>query len=237
MLASPPNAAPIFNEVLGQGLGDQMFYRQPNGWITSGPIGKANSRKHAYRDQGWEPLDAYGRFDLIDYYVDHPLEVLLIRGGAEELPIEQVVALGWHLRPPTLPRCGVQLGADHKNRVNRPKHYQLCWDGAQPAVFPQLEGQEFESPSPCEYCDRDDFATDKARSQHIRVLHRDEVKEIATAREMAKGMQEAVLLGLNGGAAASKVTPGLSKYACGICGEPADTVKALGEHVKLHDDD
>lgn len=234
-------AAPIFDVVLARGLGDQMFYRQPNGWITSGPIGKGHSRKFAYQRQGWTPLEEYGRFDLLDYYANQPLEVLFLRGGAKELPVEQVKALGFHLHPPLLPNCQLQLGAKHAARMEYPNHYNLCWQDAQPVTFPQLEGQTFQKVDQCEFCERDNFASDASRSQHMRVLHKDEMASIAAAREMAKGMQSAVAGLMVSSHPANyrphtELSPASLPFACGVagCGESFEKVSHLSAHVKLH---
>lgn len=228
-----PNA-PIMDEVAAPNGGDHLFYHQPNGWVTSGQMGKARARMHAYRDQGWTPmLDEYGLFDLgYDYYAGQPMEVLLVRGGARELPVEQVKALGWHLHPPLLPNCRAALGAEHKAKVGRDKHIDRCWKNARPVVFPQLAGQVFQKPEECEFCERDDFASDKVRTQHIRVAHRDEMKEIAAAREMAK--QVGAVMGAAAANGKGTSLPQRQAYACGLCDEDFARPKALNDHVKLH---
>jgi hypothetical protein len=227
-------SAPIMDEVAAPNGGDHLYYHQPNGWITSGQMGKARSRMHAYRDQGWTPLlDEYGLFDLgFDYYAQAPMEVLLCRGGAKELPVEQVLALGWHLHPPLLPNCRAALGAEHKARTGKAKHFDRCWKNARPAVFPQIEGMTFTKPEECEFCPRDDFADDKVRTQHIRVAHRDEMKEIAAAREMAK--QVGAVMGAAAAVGKGTSLPARLPFACGLCDEAFERPKALTDHVKLH---
>ena len=241
----------LFGQSTQQGKGDYVFYRQPNGWVEAAPAGKKNDRIHVYQDLGWTHLKAYGRFDAtIEYYTDHPHEVLLMRGGAAELPVEQVVALGYYRNPPLIPNCGAQLGAEHVKVAGTGKHIAACFEGARPAEFPQLAGVSIEVPPMCEFCDRDTFATAKARTQHIRVMHKDEMAAISTAREMAAGVRDAVIAGVSGIAAqagtapatttASAVVPGLAKYACGACGEPFDKLTgkdSLADHAKLHEAD
>lgn len=226
--------APIMDAPVAKNGGDHLFYHQPNGWVTSGQMGKARSRMHAYRDQGWTPmLDEYGLFDLgYDYYAGQPLEVLLCRGGAKELPTEQVMALGWHLFPPLLPNCRAALGAEHKTKRGTDKHTKECWEKARPAVFPQMAGQTFTKPEECEFCERFEFASDKVRTQHIRVAHRDEMKEIAAAREMGK--QFGAVVGARAAVGKGTSLPQRQPYVCGHCDEDFARPKALTDHIKLH---
>lgn len=232
-LGSFPGQRPMFNVVLAKGLGDHMYYRQPNGFLTASPIGKANSRMHSYMNQGWEPLRKYGRFDFLPQYADAPFEVLLMRGGAVEFSLDHLKAMGWHLNPPILPNCGVQLGALHQQQMGSPQHiHEHCIEGAQPAVFPQLATLTFDPVPGCEFCDRTIFASEKQRFQHMRVLHKEELQQISAAREMAKGISSAL-----SGLAATAVLPPKLPFACGLCDESFEKVTLLGAHVKLHDDD
>jgi hypothetical protein len=236
-LANP--GAPIVGAMVAPNGGDHMFYRQPNGWVTSGQMGKAKSRMFAYQNEGWTPLlDAYGLFDLgYDYYSGQPLEVLLIRGGAKELPTEQILAFGWHLHPPTLPNCRAALGVEHRSRMGFPKHTDLCWRDARPVDFPQLRGQSFTQPPECEFCDRDDFASSKVRDQHIRVAHKDEMKDIAAAREMAKSVGEVMAAH---GAMKGTPLPAPARFTCGSCSEGFDKIRGpdgLESHARLCSDD
>lgn len=218
---------------LENGFGDWMYYRsRPHGWIIVSQIGKANSRKHALIDKGWEPLDEYGRFDLNPYYADHPHEVLFARGGAKEMPVDQVVSLGYSHTPPVVPRCKAQLGVEHKERTRRTAHGPLCWKGAQPAEFPQVDDAHRVRPEMCGYCFRDDFPTNAARTKHIGVMHRDEMLAAANAREIGQNIQAAL-----GKAAAPPVVPGIGKFACGECGEPFDAIDALSRHANLHEEE
>lgn len=236
--------------VAGNSIGDYIYYRQPNGWLTVNEFGKGNSIMHRYQDEGWVPLmRQYGAFDFPkEYYVHHPFEVLFLRGGAHEMPIAQIKALGYDRNPPLLPRCNLALGAEHSKPTGRPLHYDRCWMGARPVQFPQLEGVDLERVPICEFCERDDFATKKGREQHMRVMHVEELREISTAREMAKGMREAVVAGVSG----LTVNPNLNgaglpvagmearPFGCGLCGETFAKMRGsegLEAHVKLHDDD
>ncbi len=81
------------------------YYRQPNGWITASPA--TNSDELRYRRGGWEPLTQYGYFEMsTPYMANNPLEPLFMRGGAHELPADQVLKQGLYLHPPVVPRCG-----------------------------------------------------------------------------------------------------------------------------------
>lgn len=211
MIAEAPGSNPfpatnqgpsIFNEIMGVGSGDYQYYRQANGWITSGPIGKNRGREAFAVLEGWTPLGGphaqargepdYGVFDLLPYYVEAPFEVLFMRGGAREMPVEQVMALGFHLHPPLVPRCRLQVGPQHKAASGSIGHLPICWRGAQPVEFPQLAGRQFAAVPQCDFCEADRFASTKARLQHIRVMHKDELKELLLAQNIAQGVASAM---------------------------------------------
>lgn len=258
MVASPPRDIPFFQAnrggvpedflMSGGAVGDYIYYRQPNGWLTMGHVGKNNIQLHKYQDEGWTPLREYGRFDFpIPYYVDHPFEVLFLRGGAGEMSLEQIRALGYDKTPPRLPRCNLALGKEHVGPTGRPLHFERCWLGAQVVVFPQLDGVEPLVVPACEFCERDDFTSVRAREQHMRVLHIEELREIKAAREMAAGMRDAVIAGVQGLASVQgQPVMGLPiagmaarPFGCGLCGESFEKMRGadgLEAHVKLHDD-
>lgn len=196
------NAGPtIFDELRQLGSGDYQYYRQPNGWIEFGQIGKQRSYETNYMRNGWKPLggpnanvlgtEDYGIFPLDEYYLDHPHELLFIRGGAKELPVEQIVALGYHLRPPRIPRCGLQVGAEHKAASGARLHLAVCWKGARSVTFPQMAGKAAADPGACPFCHRADFATAQARNQHVRVMHKEEMGQMSLADAIVKGVQAA----------------------------------------------
>lgn len=222
----------------GNGVGDYCYYRQPNGWITVSPIGKNSSDLHRYQDEGWTPLlREYGPFDFPrEYYVNHPFEVLFLRDGAHEMPVAQIRALGYDRNPPILPRCNLALGEEHMGPTRRPIHFARCWAGAQRVEFPQLDGT---APAPvpeCEFCERNDFTSMKGREQHMRVLHIEELREIAAAREMAKSV--GAVMATYGG----KGTPLPAKlpFICGLCDESFAKLRGaegLETHYKLHGED
>lgn len=238
----PGGGVPSDFLVSGIPTGEYCYYRMPNGEITIQEIGKNNERVHAYQDEGWTPLlREYGAVDFLkEYYCSHPHEVLFMRGGAHEMPVSQIQALGYDRRPPLVPRCTLQLGTDHQRATGRPVHFDRCWQGALPVHFPQLDGLTPVFVGPCEFCERDDFASARAREQHMRVMHKDEIREITTAREMAKGMREAVGLAVSstqGGRGIAVAGMAAHPYACGFCDatfEKARGPVGLEEHIKLH---
>lgn len=219
----------------GNGVGDYCYYRQPNGWITISPIGKNNSDLHRYQDEDWKPLlREYGPVDFPrEYYVHHPFEVLFLRGGAHEMPVSQIKALGYDRKPPLLPRCNLALGKEHSGPTTRPSHFSRCWMGAQPVEFPQLAGLTPDPVPECEFCERNDFTSLKGREQHMRVLHVDELKEIAAAREMAKSVGQ--VMAAYGGK--GTLLPAQMPFVCGLCQEGFPKLRGadgLEAHYKLH---
>lgn len=194
---------------------EHAYYRQPNGWITVSPITELDELR--YRREGWEPLPQYGHVEMTtEYVVDHPLEVLFMFGGAHELPVDQIIEMGLHLNPPLVPTCGKRLSQSHK------KHNANCWVDAEPVSFPQLK----ESPSgfPCRFCDRLPFPSEKARTQHEGVMHKDEKGDIRTGETLA----DSIVRGLKG----APETPQERRlpYACGLC----DKSYRFAGHLKRH---
>lgn len=206
------------------------YYRQPNGWITVSPATDLEELK--YVREGWVRLPQYGVIEMAsEYMADHPLEALFMQGGAKELCREQIVETGLHLNPPLVPTCGRFLDQYHK------RHTTLCWNGAEPVSFPQMDGLEIES-FPCRFCDRAPFPTAKARDQHEGVMHKEERSDIRTGQTLA----DSLVKGLSGGHVLTErpetVTPppraegsGLP-YVCGHCGRGFKFMGRLKEHVK-----
>ena len=173
------------------------YYRQPNGWITVSPMTVMEELK--YRQRGWTPLPAYGRFDMsTEYAVNNPLETLLMQGGTLELCAEQIIQMALHMNPPLIPVCRKPFTQFHK------EHGAACFDGAKPAVFPQIMGMDL-SPLPCRFCDRE-FPTTQARNQHEGVAHQAEKGEIRTGETLA----EALKRGLPGAFPSAPVEPDAS---------------------------
>lgn len=193
------------------------YYRQPNGWITVSPVTDLEELK--YRREGWERLSRYGRFDMTTYTADHPLEALLQFGGAHELPVEQILHQGLHLNPPRVPACGLLITQFHKQHAGR------CWAGAQPVVFPQLEGRTDLEPFVCRFCSAEK-PTLAARDQHEGVMHREEKADVRTGESLAN----ALIRGLAGRVAVPAAAPDLAAVLAEIGLTPAQRRKleALG---------
>ena len=156
------------------------YYRQPNKWIK--PAVTTALEELKYRREGWEPLPQYGRFDMNNAYAaDHPLELLLINGGAKELCEDQIRQQGLHLHPPIVPTCRRALTQNH------PLHNPVCWIGAEPVKLPQLESMKDLEPFICRFCDRQS-ATDQGREQHESVMHRAEKGNIRTGETLATSL-------------------------------------------------
>ena len=158
------------------------YYRQPNGWIKPAVITSLEELK--YRREGWVPLPQYGRFDMgTGYTADHPLELLLMNGGARELCEDQIRQQGLYMNPPLLPTCRQAITQNHK------KHSPSCWINAKPAYFPQVENMTDLGPFDCRFCDRK-LPTTQARDQHESVMHKEEKASIRTGESLAGALNK-----------------------------------------------
>ncbi len=209
------------------------YYRQPDGWITVSPITELEQVQ--YEKDGWERLRKYGRVEMTNAYAaNHPLEGLLMQGGAEELCLEQIIQSGFHLNPPLIPVCGRLLNQYHK------RHDPECWEGAEPAYFPQLEGRDF-CGYQCRFCTTTPHPTQEARDQHESVAHKDEKSGIRTgetlADSLATALKESGSVSVQPSAAAPTPEVELeirNPYACGICPESFTRAAELTKHIKKH---
>lgn len=151
--------------------------------------------------RGHMPLEEYGQFGSSVYYLDHPFEPLFQAGGAHEMPVEQVITLGYAATPPLVPTCGRHVGDAkdhliHKGNPNgRNARERGCWQGARRVHFPQLEGILIEGPFECEHCERADLPTRAALDQHQRVMHSDQRQRHDLADGIVSGLQRAGLVG------------------------------------------
>jgi hypothetical protein len=198
-----------------------VYCRFPNGEIQACDAQPMELMKKINR--GITPLVDYGQFGSSAYYMDHPFEPLWQGGGAREMAVWQIVQLGYHLRPPLVPTCERHVGdaKDHLSHVGTPgassRKAQGCWVGARPVHFPQLDGQVVpEAPEACEFCGRDDFATEQALKQHQDVMHND--------RRQQQQLGEAIVAGLQ----RTGVVGGASQDAQAIAAAVAATLQALG---------
>lgn len=151
--------------------------------------------------RGHEPLEAYGQFGSSVYYQDHPFEPLFQAGGAHEMPVEQVLALGYAADPPLVPTCGRHVGdaKDHLVHKGSPSgrnpRERGCWQGARKVRFPQLDGVVVEGPFECEHCERIDLPTRVALEQHQRVMHGDQRQRHDLADGIVAGLQRSGIVG------------------------------------------
>ena len=227
-----------------------IYYRQPNGWITSGMASQIERAK--FQDEGWEPLPQYGLFDILYEYIgDHPLEVLFMRGGAKELSVAQIVESGFWMDPPTIPVCETALYPQHT------RHTVDCWRSATKVEFSQVPSdtpRSFE----CRFCERL-LPTAKARDQHEGVMHQKERGDLRTgdslATSLVKGLrQSGVEVSQPPPLVPSEPSPGVevsqpepidspdavepnsptgqTPYACGICSRGFRRLADLKKHVK-----
>jgi hypothetical protein len=116
--------------------------------------------------------------------------------------------MGYHLRPPLVPTCDQHVGQSKEhlahggNPAGRSARERGCWNGARPASFPQLDGREFTAPDECEYCGRDDFATEHALHQHQSVMHSDRRQQVELADGIVAGLVRSGSLPSGSGSAA-----------------------------------
>jgi len=191
--------------IIDQGL---LYVRNPLGEVVAVDASDNEIMKKTKR--GWQPLWEYGQFGSSAYYMDHPYEPLFQAGGAKELAVEQVISMGYHLRPPLVPTCGQHVGQskDHLAHIGtfsgRNVRERGCWNGAATAEFPQLVGAAVpDAPAECEYCGRDDFATDQALKQHQSVMHDDRRRQVELADGIVDGLRRTGQL--QGGSSAADI--------------------------------
>lgn len=161
------------------------YYRQPNGWITVSSITRLERVK--YIERGWEHLGQYGAFDMTSYGANHPLDSLFMFGGAKELPVEQVIQMGFYFAPPLVPTCKQHITQFHR------AHNANCWRGAQPVVFPQMAGVSADrlGPFPCGFCSRK-LPTVEAKEQHQSVAHKERLGNIQQGKSLGDSLAEAL---------------------------------------------
>jgi hypothetical protein len=186
-----------------------MYWRMANGRIFAANMDERDYARKVRR--GFEPLERYGFYSASAYYMDHPHEPLFQAGGAKELRVDELIALGYAQRPPLVPTSNQHVGSSKEH----PNHVPGCWAGAQPVVFPQLEGVEVPALLECEYCERDDLATPQALHQHQEVMH--------TERRQQEGLSAAIIEGLQQGGALSSGTS-----AEAIAAAVTATLQAIG---------
>jgi hypothetical protein len=192
LTAEAPNAV-----IADQGL---VYCRAPNGEIVSTDASPMEIMKKI--NHGWQVLNDYGQFGSNVYYMDNPYEPLFQAGGAHELSVQQIIEMGYHLRPPLVPTCDRHVGQtrDHLTHVGRvgagSAKAQGCWRGARAVRFPQLERIELPpAPDECEFCGRDDFPTQRALKQHQDVMHNDRRQQQALGEAIVSGLHQTGVVG------------------------------------------
>lgn len=189
--------------IVDQGL---LYVRNPLGEVVAVDASDTEIMKKVRR--GWVPLFEYGQFGSSSYYMDNPYEPLFQAGGAKELSVEQVISMGYALRPPLVPTCQQHVGQDKGHLVHsgspsgRTARDQGCWRGAREVQFPQLDDVTVVEPPECEYCGRDDFATEAALRQHQSVMHADRRQQVELADGIVNGLMRSGSLPSGSGSAA-----------------------------------
>lgn len=159
------------------------YYRKPDGDITF-DVTSPMERLH-YLEEGWKYLPEYGSFDATtEYTANHPFETLFLFGGAEAMPVQQVIDNGFHVWPPEIPGCKRALDQSHK------RHSGVCWSNKRVVKFPQLAGSGAKA-WPCTFC-AEVRATEAGIENHMTVVHRQERGEMrggeAIAAAIVKGL-------------------------------------------------
>jgi hypothetical protein len=196
-----PNAV-----IVDQGL---LYFRSPSGEVYSADAADGEVMKKVRR--GNTPLFEYGQFGSSAYYMDHPFEPLFQAGGAAAMSVDQVISLGYHLRPPLVPTCGQHVGQSKEHLLHlgnpngRNARERGCWQGAQPVRFPQLEGVDIQDIPECEYCGRDDFATLVSLRQHQSVMHSDRRQQAELADGIVAGLMRSGTLPSGGSSSAAEI--------------------------------
>ena len=154
---------------MGAGLGSGGFpwqyWRKRDGRIITGPEPRETLYR-TYQRKGYTPLPQYGRlptpgspvpcctnkFMRTDQY-----HVLFVNGGAKEFPLNQILAAGWHLKPPVV----------HGKTVK----------------FPQLKGVEIDEVQ-CDECDKPIWGVKGSSTivqglrQHCKAVHNFNRREV-----------------------------------------------------------
>ncbi len=150
MTQEAPTLFPDKAEVQAAELNFLLYWRKvTNGWIVCAPGWPQEYAKRLKR--GWTPLPQYGTFvpgrvseDARGHRFDahrEPWRVIFQKGGAEEFPLDQVIAYNWHLTPPY-----------------------------REVEFPQLKGVDVDVLD-CPECNLPPFHETDHLAQHLRIRH------------------------------------------------------------------
>ena len=166
---------------IGGSTGKHGYWRRPDGWICIHGMGASELR--ASIQVGRAPLVAYGEFDMANGRggwnpQQDPYRWLLEHGGIGELPVDQVLQLGWHRTPH--PFLAQQVQQLQRSGVSR--------DEAIRVVIPQLRGVELED-HPCILCPGRAPFNSEANLRSHEIIHREDVRQ----RELGRSIQDAIL--------------------------------------------
>ena len=150
MTQEAPTLFPEKAEVTRTELNFLLYWRKPpSNWIVCAPGWPQEYAKRLKR--GWTPLPQYGTFtpglkseDSRGHDFNphrEPWRIIFQKGGAEEFPVDQVIAYNLHLAPP------------YKE-----------------VAFPQLEGVEVDVLD-CPECNTQPFHATDHLAQHLRIRH------------------------------------------------------------------
>ena len=134
--------------------GKHCYWKNPNGWVLLLPYNAIELERRI--DLGFTPLRReYGEFVVTlnrdwDFNSD-PLKPLFLKGGAKELPVDQVLEHQWHLTPPQYGNVIIE--------------------------FPQLASLD-PPVYKCRYCGRT-FIEDNHLVKHTSVAHKDQSQNAA----------------------------------------------------------
>lgn len=164
------------------------YWRKPDGWITF------TQYRHNALDRfmrAWQILPVYGEYKLIGQagwnpHTD-PFAALVARGGAHELPPEQVLALRWHRRPARGERGAV---ARVWALVDQQIRQGLDEQDAVEVVLPQLAATDWRTwrDYRCQFCPQRVFNRPEDVERHESVMHREDVR----SREIRDSISDAL---------------------------------------------
>lgn len=164
------------------------YYRQSNGYITVAQTSPMEEMNYMKLDRCIR-MPEYGSFDMTtEYAAHHPFELLFINGGAKEMPVEQVLELGFHVSAPIIPRCRQRLDQMHRG------HDSSCYPGIK-VTFPQLaDADTTVYPCTTEGCNRsrsgNELPSAEALKNHTTVMHSDDSKSVKNGSAIGQAIVE-----------------------------------------------
>lgn len=182
--------------------GHHMYYRQPDGFITFGSAQKMD--RATYEEGGWVGLPRYGVFTVDHITIQRPLRLLFEKGGAKEVPVQQLIEEGYVYRDDAWWK----------------------WHGGKPD-FPQLAGVTIPPLHDCPYCER--RLSRQAMAQHMEVSHARDVGAHKMAEVIGHSLRgEGTIFTASAADKPEYTLP----YVCGQCGQGFKGHMPLAKHVK-----